>query len=59
LATANVTICQTVAAEGLAGRMKKFKSADELLNAAIIGKMHAWELYTRAERKRRLEIETT
>jgi len=44
LAIANISLCQTVAAEGFAGRMKKFKSADELLDTAIIGKMRTRQL---------------
>ncbi len=38
---------EAVASEGFAGRTMKFKSVDEILNAAIIREMHAQELYTK------------
>lgn len=38
---------ETVVSEGFEGRMMKFKSVDEILNAAIIREMHAQELYTK------------
>lgn len=38
---------QAIVSEGFEGRTIKFKSVDEILNAAIIREMHAQELYTK------------
>jgi len=42
-----LSACQAVASEAFGGRMMKFESVDELLDAAIMREMNAQELYAK------------